>query len=222
MNTNAVAKNYACLTPEERFRLILAAGGRGDDAEQDRLCNAGQRINLSMPDHSPWSHAFDELAVTVFLEMLEEAAKHRDAFERWCDADEENQDEPVGVGVAPADEHKERSIGTRTLNLYLAQGFILKTKIAGWKLFCERASIPPFALWQMLPGFERLQRALELLEDNQFRPGPAFRPEGMLQWLANIRPEREPEPSMETLISPERFAADLERVFREHVEWWGG
>lgn len=34
MNANAVAKHYAILTAEERFRLILAASGRGDAAER--------------------------------------------------------------------------------------------------------------------------------------------------------------------------------------------
>jgi hypothetical protein len=48
-------------------------------------------------------------------------------------------------------------------------------------MFCERLSVPPFALWDILPGFERLRRALDLLEDNEFRPGPAFQPEGMLR-----------------------------------------
>jgi hypothetical protein len=72
---------------------------------------------------------------------------------------EKNQGESACVSVTPTDEDEERSISTRMLNLYLAQGFILKTKIAGWKMFCERLSIPPFALWQILPGFERFQWA---------------------------------------------------------------
>jgi hypothetical protein len=37
MNANALVKNYGRLAPEERFRLILAARGRGDEAESDRL-----------------------------------------------------------------------------------------------------------------------------------------------------------------------------------------
>ena len=70
------------LTPEERFRLILAASGRGDEAERDRLVNAAERITLSMPDHSPFAHAFSELALLVFVEMLEDAARYNDAFAR--------------------------------------------------------------------------------------------------------------------------------------------
>ena len=53
MNTKALAKHYSQLTPEELFRLIMAANARGDKAELDRLANAGQRITLSMSAHSP-------------------------------------------------------------------------------------------------------------------------------------------------------------------------
>ena len=42
MTANTAAKLYSNLTPEERFRLILAAGGRNDDAERDRLVRASQ------------------------------------------------------------------------------------------------------------------------------------------------------------------------------------
>src|SRR5262245_39764486 len=37
MNVNSVVNRYKNLTPEERFRLILAASGRGDESERDRL-----------------------------------------------------------------------------------------------------------------------------------------------------------------------------------------
>ena len=47
MKADVIARNYDCLTSEERFRLILAASGRGDEAERDRLISAGGRIALS-------------------------------------------------------------------------------------------------------------------------------------------------------------------------------
>jgi hypothetical protein len=247
MNAKTIAKNYAFLTPEERFRLILAAGARSDETEQERLRQAGQRITLSMSDHAPWAHAFDELALLVFLEILEEAAKHHDAFERWCDAgevwnneggtdaDQVDEDEDAAAAEDPDSMPAEpdcRSITSansdddgvqaRTLNHYLAQGFILRTKLWGWKVLCRRLSVPAFAVWQLLPGFDRLQHAMQLLEDNEFRLAPVFQPEGRLRWLSRIRPEGAAEPSMENLISPERFADDLEKVFRRRVEWWGG
>ncbi len=80
MKALPLAKNYKCLTPEERFRLILAAGGRGDEAEAARLVNAGGRITLSVPDHSPYAHAFSDLALMTFIDLLEEAASYQEAF----------------------------------------------------------------------------------------------------------------------------------------------
>ncbi len=53
MKASPLAKSYKCLTTEERFRLIMAAAGRRDEAERDRLIRAGGRIALSMPDHGP-------------------------------------------------------------------------------------------------------------------------------------------------------------------------
>jgi hypothetical protein len=154
MNTVNLARNYAVLTPEERFRLIVAAGGRGDDAEQSRLCQAGKSISLRMPDYSPWSHAFEELTMVVLLELLDDVARHHEAFERWCDACHGDEGESKGGGSQDA------MIG-RMWDLYRVQGFILKSKIAGWKLFCRGLSLPPFTPWQCLPGFARLEHAMD-------------------------------------------------------------
>jgi hypothetical protein len=219
MSAHAVAKHYDRLTPDERFRLSLAAIERGDESEQERLSQAGKDLVLSMPDLAPWSHAFDELAMLIFMELLEEAAKHRQAFERWCDADESWGEDEADEDQSPSAESI-RPMKARCLDLYLAQGFMLATKVDGWKLFCQRLNIPPFALWQHLPGFDRLQLAIELLQDNEFRPGPAFRPEAMLRYLRSFRDQ--PEPSPENLICPERLAADLDSLFRQRVQWWGG
>src|SRR5262249_54167319 len=101
MNANTVARHYDRLTPEERFRLILAAGARGDDAERDRLAKARGRITLSMQDYAPYAHAFDELALLVYIELLEEAARYFDASIREDDAsdlfggDDEGDEEEI-------------------------------------------------------------------------------------------------------------------------------
>src|SRR5262249_15997242 len=97
----------------------------------------------------------------------------------------------------------------------LAQGFTVKTQADGWKLFCERLGVPPFALWQALPGFDRLQRALALAE--QF----AFVPVGMIRWLNTIRPEGAPE-GKALGLTPAKGAEELEAFFRERAAWWGG
>ena len=102
-----------------------------------------------------------------------------------------------------------------TLDLVLASGYVLRTKANGWKLFCERLNVPPFLMWEVLPGFERLQRALARTEK------AAFVPEGFLRWLNHVRPKGEPKLTAVPL-TVERMAAANEEAFRRRVEWWGG
>jgi hypothetical protein len=237
MNADALAKHYGNLTPEERFRLILAAGGRGDKAEQDRLVSSGQRIPLSVQDHAPYAHAFDEVALLIFLELLEEAARYLDTFARSDVADDlggddeaadggeadeaegdSGEDEPSEAKAAAESATEDAGkppLWQRYLDLALAAGFVMRTKAEGWKRFCERLAVPPFALWESLPGFDRLQRALKLAEE------AAFFPEGLLRWLNTIRPAGAPELA-EVPLTVEGIATATEEFFRQRVQWWGG
>lgn len=230
MNIKTVANSYSLLSPKERFQLIVAAGARGDQPEQDRLRTSAKDIKLSVPDHSPWAQAFHELAMMTFLEILDESAKHRMAHAHWCDAEDEaetvegDEDEATDESddTEPTSEDEDESPADHWFNLYMAQGFILRTKIAGWRLFCERLNLPPFAAWQFLPGYERFQITVAMVEDNKFRRAPMFSTEGMVRWLSRIRPKGEPAPREEDLLSPERFADELDGVFRQRATWWGG
>jgi hypothetical protein len=216
MRTNPFAKNYGLLTAEERFRLILAAGGRGDEAESERLVNAGPRITLSMPDHHPWSHAFDELALLVFIELHEFAAHYLESFSRADQIDDLLDDAEGNEGEGDEAEAEKGKAGRlRYLDMALAAGFVLKTKAAGWKLFCERMSVPPFLTWEVLPGFERLRRALALADK------AAFTPEGFLRWLNGSRAAGEPERT-ELPCTAEGLADAASELFGRRVEWWGG
>jgi hypothetical protein len=186
-----------------------------------------------MQDHAPYGHAFNELALMVFIELLDEAARYLEAFDRIDDpcvsvgdsdeeedgyeaegdkdcqaAEEEADTEPADTG--------ERPVWERTLDLALAAGFMLRVKADGWKLFCERLTIPSFVLWKILLGYDRLQRALPLAEK------AAFVPEGMVRWLNSIRADGAPEAIVDELISAEKVADTLEVMFRRRVEWWGG
>jgi hypothetical protein len=226
MNANAVAKHYGSLSPEERFRLILAASARGDEAERERLVNAGGRITLSMRDHSPYAHSFSELNLLVFVELLEQAAGYFEAFFRADEAADIFGGEAGEEGEGDDTEDGPDAEGTmggkgdltpaqRALDLALALGFMLRTKAEGWKLWCERLKLPPFLFWEELPGFDRLQRALALAEK------AAFVSEGFLQWLNRVRPEGSPVLSAVPL-SVEGVADAIEHMFQNRVEWWGG
>jgi hypothetical protein len=152
MNANAVARHYDRLTAEERFRLILAAGARGDEAEATRLLNSAGTATFSTADHAPFARAFDELATLVFLELLEEAARYHDALTRADETldlfggDEAEGGSAAGEGqdakaAGPAEgEAGVRPLWQRSLDLALAAGFLLRTKAKGWKVFCEQWS----------------------------------------------------------------------------------
>jgi len=231
MNATAVTKHYGSLTPEERFRLILAASGRGDEAERDRLAHAGGRLTLSMPDHAPYAQAFNDLSLMTFMELLEEAASYQEAFaiadntgntfgddeaegEEESDDKSDETDTPADEGRVQEDASKE-PVCVRALDVALAAGYMLRTKANGWKLFCERLNVPPFLLWEVLPGFDRVQRALAMTEK------AAFIPEGFLVWLNRVRPKGKPELTAVPLTVEGVADANAE-AFRQRVEWWGG
>jgi hypothetical protein len=161
----------------------------------------------------------------IFLELLETAASYFDAFGHAESVQAMHGDAPEGDGAeeeqeeadaeAAEDERKARSPWERFLDLALATGFVLRTKTEGWKLFCQRWSLPPFADWELLPGFDRLQRALALTEN------AAFTSEGFLHWMNAIRPPDEPE-LRSTPLTVEGIADGTEQLFQERVEWWGG
>jgi hypothetical protein len=93
----------------------------------------------------------------------------------------------------------------------MAFGYQLRTKADGWRLFCQRLTIAPFVLLDMLPGFDRLQIALDLAEN------AAFVPEGMACWMNRHRPAGAPELTAEMMMAPEKIAAELEEAFRKLV-----
>jgi hypothetical protein len=83
MTAKTLANHYSQLSAEERFRLIVAAADRGDEAERERLQNASKRITFSNVDYSPFAQAIQELAILIFLELLEEAATRRTSWHRF-------------------------------------------------------------------------------------------------------------------------------------------
>jgi hypothetical protein len=221
MNLKTLAKHYDTLNPHERFTLIFLAGARGDKAEQARLVAAGEQITLSMQDYAPYAHAFNELALVVYIELLAEASSYLESLHFADDTDdlgdvapEEDSDEGTSEEESDADD-VEPSIADCWFDLALAKGYVLKTRAGAWRLFCERRSFPPFAAWEGLPGFDRLQRALTASEK------AAFVPEGFLRWANAARPEGAPEVT-EIPLSVEGLSNALEELFKKSVKWWCG
>jgi hypothetical protein len=216
MNTNGLAKQYQQLTGEERFKVIIAAEERGDEAEADRLANAAKNRDLVCRDHVPYVEALDKLALLIFTDLAEDAANHLDLMERTENASLSD--------YAFGRKHKRSgSEDGRTKHLWelsLAQGFVLKTKMQGWKLFCTRMGIAPFGPWKRLRGFDRLQRALEVVELQSTSKRPFSRLDAV-RWANRRRPDGEPERTEADIISAEGFADQAESMFRELARYMG-
>ncbi len=232
MSEGSLAKMYGSLTAEERFRLIMAASGRGDEAEAQRLAMAGEQVTFRTAAHAPYAFAFNEVSELTLLELVDTAASYQEALlHLHSDEDEADDAEEANLDHEPEEDTAEegsgeecneefeldwnRPGGPRWLGAALGMGFMLKTKADGWKLFCERMGIPPFLLWKGLPGFDRLQRALKGAER------AAFTPKGMIRFLNSIRPEGEPEVDPARLITVEKCADEAEATYRKRAEWWG-
>jgi hypothetical protein len=232
MNANTVTRHYPHLTAEERFRLILAAGARGDEVECDRLLNAGQPVTVSFRDHLPYVIALQQVSMLAYIDLLDEATFYLDALDladdmrdlygdadpgeaQTPDAGKSDGSEEEAEAESSPEDACENPACRRTLDAALAVGFMLKTKVDGWKLFCERMTVPPFLVWEGLPGFSRLQDAVALAEKT------AFGPEEFLRWLNQRRQGDEVE-ATEVPLTIKGRAGALERLFRERVTWWGG
>ncbi len=227
------ASNYCTAS----CRLILAAGGRGDEAERDRLIRAGGRLTLTFPDHAPFAQSFDELSGLTYMELLDVAARYLEAFDFADDvaeaetprdrlddesmSDSEETEEQPEAELAD-DESEPLTTFDRARGLVLAAGFMLKTKVDGWKLCCGRLNVPHFLLWSVYPRFSRLQSALDVLTGTDDFPGPAFEAEGMVRFFNRLRLPEAPQATAERLISAEKLADELEAAYCNRAKWWGG
>lgn len=207
MTVTGLAKQYDVLTAEERFRLILSASGRGDDADRDRLVRSAPTITSTMPHHSPFAQAFEDVASFTFMELVDDAARFLDMLNRSGAATDLFGDDGKSDGKA--------SPGYRYFLIARAAAHVLGVKVDGWQQFCDGLGVPGLLVWGVYPGFERLQETLARAA------AVAFSAEEMLAWRNDKRPAGIPAQTAVSLTA-EAFAADLETVFRQRVGWWGG
>ena len=213
MKAHPLAKNYDLLTPEERFRLIMAASQRGDEAEWDRLVQAGSRLTLTLVDHAPYAYAFGEMELMTFLDLLEEAACYLQALQRSDKVKEEADEGDTPKSV----DHQvgELLAWNKSIVWAFAAGYRLRTKAEGWNQFCRQMQIYPYLQWQTFPGYSRLKGALAAAEEFSFTP------EAYLRWVNSNRRAAEPELS-ELPLTEAAEAAEIMEAYRCRVRWWGG
>jgi hypothetical protein len=223
MNANGLVKHYEKLEAEERFALIETAIARNDDTETDRLCSSAPRVVLTFGHHYAHTAAFRELALVVFLELLDLAGDYVHTMHRAWDREADEHEWRVHLrGKKKADTVScEPPLFAQILEVAYAFGFRLKTKAAGWMLWCKRRNLPPLKLWSVSPGYRRFQDALEMTESDPSNPtfpkGKAFTAEEMLAWLNRVA-ARIGEPGiMEIPLTAEGAATTLEEMFLGHV-----
>lgn len=182
---------YEKLEPEERFRLVVAAFDRGDGAERQRLDQSAGPLWRGVRDYAPYLDALCDLAGDQLLDLLDQVSAYLEVL----------------IFVAQGD------LDLR--ELCQALGFRLRVSWHGWVLFCMRLGVPPFTLWRGCPGFDRLQRALEV--SSTFTTGE------LLRWLNRRRPEGAPQlTELPDHLTTEGVAEALEGMYREHVARYGG
>jgi len=215
MKTKNMTKSYAQLTAEERFRLMLAAGGRGDQVEQERLRRAGKQIELCTADHAPYAYAFKEIALLHFLEVLDHALRYDDLLPFplvWHAAVDGGQAEDNAQADNGVDGDRQR-LG----DLCCLAGFVLSVNMEGWKRFCSRFTIPPLQPWHQLPGYQRLQRALTHASQHPFSS------DEILYCMNALQPAGRPKLTAVPLhLTSAGVAATLEELYRWRVQCWGG
>lgn len=179
---------------------------------------AGNNFSVSMKDHAPFAQAFSDVAQMTYLDLLDETSRYFDAFScldsvtRNSAPDDDAEESQCADDDADPDQS---SLEDRYRNVALAAGFVLRTKAAGWKLFCQRMNASPWQLWEYLPGYERLQRALALSEK------AAFVEEGFLRWFNEVAPAGEPVRT-EVPFTVEGIAETTEEAYQMLVKWWNG
>lgn len=227
MNANGIARHYHELTAEERFALTLNAVARGDDAEQNRLSSSASRLTLSVRHDTPYMEAYVEIRFAVYIELQDLAAAYFDAMERHAEHDD--METPGGDDEDDGDEDDDDEQGDdgqrclwQSLNdVVLATGHLLRARMAAWLHWCKRRHLPPLQSWDTMPGYDRLQSALDCVENGAHGLGAAFTPMGMMRWLNRARPAGEPELT-ELPCAPERYADALESMFQARVRFHGG
>jgi hypothetical protein len=233
MNTKTLTDLYSQLTPEERFRLLMAADARGDEAERGRLVNDCQRITLSMWAHAPYARAFEELNYVNYIDLLDQAAEFLDAHTRAENAlrvgDAKTPKKRKTKATTPNEESAAKDSEddgvkspqwVRSSELVYVIGFFFKLNLAGWKRFCARWNVAPIVLWdrRSYPGLDRLRNTWALANAGLAYSAAA----DVVRWLNTVRPAGDPELTEANIMTAEWIADHHEAQFHALVRVWGG
>jgi hypothetical protein len=193
MTATTLTHGYDRLTRDERFRLLLAAWGRGDESEEGRLTRSAPTVPVRMMDFAPCMMAFKTLALVVYIELLDHAA---DCETAWLAAETDWDDEAQSA---------------RWARIAKAHGYRLRIKWRAWVEFCGDWLATPRLLWEHLPGLDRVERVVAAT-----KAGPCAEAE-FLATVNAIRPGDWP-PITSNPLTVASALADLRQLFDQQVK----
>jgi hypothetical protein len=211
MNDRVLTRHYDKLTAHERFALILAAAARGDEAERARLLDSAPRSAYRLPHHWGVTESFLLLSKLHFMKLLELAADYLESF-----------------ATAVATKTKRGTDCVDPWTEVLLCGYLFRTYLDGWQRFCGELNVVPQALWEGLPGFQKVQRAERLSGPDPEKGllGAAYVEEGAARCLAR-QALGDPEADVEEIwpkfrpTTADDIAATLRTAWGELLAKWG-
>jgi hypothetical protein len=190
MSAKTIANTYDRLSRDEKFRLVLAGWGRGDNAEVGSLVRTAPRFRIT--DIAPHMMAFKTLAFLTYIELLDLAAN----CEAAC----------LAAGAVSENDDK----FARRARIARVHGYRFRTKWRAWVEFCNDWLFPPRLLWNNLPGIDRIDWFIALEDENTCSD------EEFLAIVNELRPEELP-PFTTNPVTVASAVADLRQLFGYQV-----
>ena len=149
MKTSSLDRQYDKLTPWERLPLIVAAEGRGDSVELDRLFRSAPQKTFWIADVFGLRRGLERVASILMLKLIDLAHK----IEKIEDCLEWHMVSRRTITKEYEKRCKE-SLGTL--------GYRFLVHVDGWRLFCDQLSIDHDILLRGLPGYDSIRQAEEM------------------------------------------------------------
>ena len=173
MNLDHLTKLYDQLTPRERLPLIIAAGVRGDKAEQERLSASAPKEKYQAPNYYRLSRALKEAVYVHRLTLLDLAALFWRGWGLWNAFGLPNPEDAPRRKRHRRKAEAEGSLGwwAHGICRYYAARFV--AHVEGWKLFCSELHIDPEVQLKFMIGWETILQTEKQARALAFSPEEA-------------------------------------------------
>jgi hypothetical protein len=153
MNTTSLARQYDALTPWERLPLIVAAEGRGDEVECERLAHSAPRVSFCVANCWGLVQGLDLIAKQYLLGQLDLA----EVYWRVMSV----LDQPP----LPGQTRRETKREERLWRAVEVLAYRIVVQADGWREFCRQLQMDPDALLKDLTGREAVRHIETLARD---------------------------------------------------------